>query len=168
MERKQLSFVALRRDPEPGLQLFLVCSGPESSPGYILVVVQSLSCVRLFVTSWTATRQAPPSSAISRSLLKFTTIEPVVLSNRVILCSLFILLPSIFPSIMEYTYAFRIFFHHLGAPTLSLAPFFPNQNLSAAEGSLHCFSRAAIANHHKLGGLKQHMCIISQFQGLEV
>ena len=75
---------------------------------------------------------------------------------------------SIFPSIMEYTYTCRIFFHHLGAPTLSVAPFFPKENLSGAEESLYYFSRAAITNHHKLGGLKQHICVISQFQRLEV
>ena len=84
--------MALRGDPEPGLQFFLVCSGPESSPCYIFVaVVKSLSCVRLFATSWIATRQSPPSSTISRNLLKFTSIESVKLSNRLILCSLFIL-----------------------------------------------------------------------------
>ena len=35
-----------------------------------LVVVQSLSCVRLFTTPWTAARQASPSFIISQSLLK--------------------------------------------------------------------------------------------------
>ena len=35
------------------------------------VVVQSLSRVQLFATPWTAARQAPPSSTISQSLLRF-------------------------------------------------------------------------------------------------
>ena len=35
------------------------------------VVVQSLSCVRLFVTQWTAAQQASLSFIISQSLLKF-------------------------------------------------------------------------------------------------
>ena len=34
--------------------------------GIIVVVVQSLSCVRLFVTPWTIAHQAPPSMGSSR------------------------------------------------------------------------------------------------------
>ena len=45
-------------------------------------VVQALSCVQLFATPWTATRQAPLSSTVSRSLLKFMCIELVMLSNH--------------------------------------------------------------------------------------
>ena len=40
-----------------------------------VVVVQLLSCVQLFVTPWTATRQASLSVTISRSLLKLMSIE---------------------------------------------------------------------------------------------
>ena len=50
------------------------------------VVVQSLSRVWLFVTPWTAACQAPLSSTISQSLLKFMSIELVMLSNHLILC----------------------------------------------------------------------------------
>ena len=46
------------------------------------LVVQLLSRVWLFVTPWTAARQASLSSTISRSLLKFKSIELVVLSNQ--------------------------------------------------------------------------------------
>ena len=45
--------------------------------------VQSLSCVRLFATPWTAACQASLSS-ISRSLLKFMSIESVTISSSVI------------------------------------------------------------------------------------
>ena len=62
-------------------------------------VVQSLSCVRLFVTSWTAAHQTSLSSPISWSLLKFMSIELVILSNHLILCCCLLLLPSIFPII---------------------------------------------------------------------
>ena len=41
----------------------------------IVVVVQSLSCIRLFATPGTTACQAPLSSTISRSLLKFMSIE---------------------------------------------------------------------------------------------
>ena len=64
-----------------------------SSVSY-LFVVQSQSCVRLFVTSWTAAHQAPLSSTVSRSLLKFTFIELVMLSSHLILCCPLLFLPS--------------------------------------------------------------------------
>ena len=61
--------------------------------------LQSLSHVQLFATPWTAACQASLSFTISQSLLKFTSIELVVLSNHLILCHLLLLLPSIFPII---------------------------------------------------------------------
>ena len=44
----------------------------------IAVVVQSLSCVRLFATPWNAAHQAFLSFTISRSLLKLMSIESVI------------------------------------------------------------------------------------------
>ena len=62
------------------------------------VVVDHLpSRVQLFVTPWTAAHQASLSFAISRSLLKLTSIESVMLSNHLILCRPLLLLPSAFP-----------------------------------------------------------------------
>ena len=43
--------------------------------------VQLLSCVWLFATPWTAARQTSLSITNSRSLLKVTSIESVILSN---------------------------------------------------------------------------------------
>ena len=65
--------------------------------------VQSLSCVRLFVTSWTAAHQASLPITNSRSLLKLMSIESVMPSNHLILCHLLLLLPSIFPSIRVFS-----------------------------------------------------------------
>ena len=48
-------------------------------------VDQLLSCVRLFAIPWTAARQAPLSSAVSWSLLKFMSTESVMLSNDLLL-----------------------------------------------------------------------------------
>ena len=62
--------------------------------------VQSLSCVRLFVTPWTAAHQA--SLSITQSLPKLMSIESVMPSNHLILCHPF-LLPSIFPSIRVFS-----------------------------------------------------------------
>ena len=65
--------------------------------------VQSLSSVQLFVTPWTAACQTPLSFTISKSLLRFMSIESVMQSNHLILCRPLLLLPSVLPSI-------RIFF----------------------------------------------------------
>ena len=65
--------------------------------------VQSLSCVQLFSTPWTAARQASLSIINSRSLLKLLSIESVMPSNHLILCRPLLLLPSIFPSIRVFS-----------------------------------------------------------------
>ena len=61
-------------------------------------VDQLLNHVWLFATSWTITHQAPLSSTISQSLLKFMSIKLVMLSNNLILCCSLLILPSVFPS----------------------------------------------------------------------
>ena len=67
------------------------------------VVVQSLSRVRLFVTPWTAACQASLSIINSWSLLKFRSIESVLLSNHLILSYPLLLLPSVYPSIRVFS-----------------------------------------------------------------
>ena len=68
-----------------------------------IYIVQSLSYVQLFSTPWTTTHQAPLSSAISWSLLKFMSVKSVMLSNHLILCRPLLLLPSMFPSIRVFS-----------------------------------------------------------------
>ena len=51
---------------------------------------------------WTAARQAPLSSTISWSLLRFICIESMMLSNYLILCYPFLLLPSVFHSVRSF------------------------------------------------------------------
>ena len=70
---------------------------------YMHVVVQSLSCVWLFVIPWTAACQASLSFTIPQSLLKLLSIELVMPSNHLILCCSRLLLPSIFPSIRVFS-----------------------------------------------------------------
>ena len=65
--------------------------------------VQLLSCVRLFVTPWTAALQASLSITNSQSLLKLMSIELLMPSNYLILCRPLLLLPSIFPSIRVFS-----------------------------------------------------------------
>ena len=64
--------------------------------------VQLLSCVRLFVTPWTAACQAFLSITNSWSLLKLISIELVMPSNHLILCCS-LLPPSVFPSIRIFS-----------------------------------------------------------------
>ena len=79
--------------------------GPFDAPinsVMINFIVQSLSCVQLFATPWTAACQASLSFTISWSLLKLTSFESVMPSNHLILCRPF-LLPSIFPRIRIFS-----------------------------------------------------------------
>ena len=71
--------------------------------GLTFISVQSLSCVWLFVTPWTATCQAFLSITNSRSSPKPMSIESVMPSSHFILCHPLLLLPSIFPSIRLFS-----------------------------------------------------------------
>ena len=64
---------------------------------------QSLSCVWLFAIPWTTACQASLSITSSQSLLKLMSIELGISSNQLILCHLFLPLPSIFPSIKIFS-----------------------------------------------------------------
>ena len=59
--------------------------------------------VQIFVTPWTAARQASLSITNSQSLLKLMSIESVMPSNHLILCHPLLLSPSIFPSIRVFS-----------------------------------------------------------------
>ena len=65
--------------------------------------VQSLGCVQLFATAWTAAHQASLSITNSGSSLKLMFIVSVRPSNHLILCRPLLLLPSIFPSIRVFS-----------------------------------------------------------------
>ena len=65
--------------------------------------VQSLSHVQLFVTPWTAARQASLSITTSQSLLRLMSIKSMMPSSHLILCRPFILLPPIPPSIRVFS-----------------------------------------------------------------
>ena len=63
-----------------------------------IVFVQSLSRVQLFATPWTAALQASLYVTNTWSLLKLMSVELVMPSNHLILCSPLLLPPSIFPN----------------------------------------------------------------------
>ena len=65
--------------------------------------VELLSHVQLFVTPWTAARQASLCITNSRSLLKLISIESVMSPNHLILCHPLLLTPLIFPSIRVFS-----------------------------------------------------------------
>ena len=65
--------------------------------------LQSLSCVQLFATPWTAACQASLSITNSWSLPKLMSNESVMPSSHLILCHPLLLLPSIFPSIRVFS-----------------------------------------------------------------
>ena len=69
----------------------------------LFVVVQLLSPVRLVATPWTAACQASLTFTISRSLLRFLSVEPVMPSNHLILLCPLLFLPSIFASIRVFS-----------------------------------------------------------------
>ena len=73
----------------------------ESECGFI-IVVKSLSRVRLFATLQTIVHQSSLSFTISQNLLKLMSIELVMPSKHLILCHP-LLLPSIFPSISVFS-----------------------------------------------------------------
>ena len=77
---------------------------PNNIPLYVCISsVQLLSHVRLFATPWTAAHQASLSITNSQNLPKLMSIESVMTSNHLILCHPLLLLPSIFPSIRDFS-----------------------------------------------------------------
>ena len=70
---------------------------------YYSELIQSLSCVQLFVTPWTPAHQASLSITSSQSLSKLISTESVMPCNHLILCYPLLLLPSIFSSIRVFS-----------------------------------------------------------------
>ena len=129
---------------------------------------QSFSRVRLFVTPWTAARQASLSITNSQSLLKFMSIKSVMPSNRLLLyrpllllCRPLLFRPSIFPSIRVFSneLVLRIRWPEYWSVSFSISP--SNEysglisfrmdwlDLLAVQGTLkslpqHCSSKASI------------------------
>ena len=86
---------------------------------------QSLSCVRLSATPWTAACQASLPIIKSQSFLKLMSIDSVVPFNRLILCHPLFFLPSIFPSIRIFSResVFHIRWPKYWSFSFSISPF---------------------------------------------
>ena len=80
-----------------------VMAWERSTETHTFISVQSLSCVQLFVTPWTAACQASPSITNPGSLLKLMSLESMMPSNHLILCRPLLLQPSIFSSIRIFS-----------------------------------------------------------------
>ena len=78
-------FAPLSRCPMPLCFLFTLLVMEIDFWNLTIVVVQSLSRVRLFETPWTAARQASLSITISQNLLKLMFIKSVMPSNHLTL-----------------------------------------------------------------------------------
>ena len=71
---------------------------------YVVNAVQSLSCVQVFEPHGLQHARLPCLSfTVSQSLLKFISIELVILFNHLILCCPLLLLSSVFPSIRVFS-----------------------------------------------------------------
>ena len=80
------------------------CGGSlKPKTGSAMLLSFSCSVVSESATPWTATHQTFLSFTIFQSLLKLMSIEPVMRSNRLILCHPLLLLPSSFPRIKVFS-----------------------------------------------------------------
>ena len=126
--------------------------------------VQSLSCVRLFVTPWTAAHQASLSITNSQSLLKLMSIfELVMPSSHLILCRPRLLSPSIFPSIRVFSnesvlpirwpkywsFSFNISPSNEHSGLISFRMYW--LDLLAVQGTLRVFSNTTVQKHQFFG-----------------
>ena len=122
--------------------------------------VQSLSCVQLCVTPWTAARQASLSISNSWSMLKLMSIESVLPSNHLILCHPPLLLPSILPAsgfFFQMSQPFALGDHSIGiSASVSVLPmniqdWFPFRLIglisSQSKGLSRVFSSTTVQKH---------------------
>ena len=119
-----------------------------------LLSVQSLGHVQLFVTPWTAARQASLSITDSRSSLKLMSIESVMPSNHLIFCHPLLLLPSIFPSIRVFSSesVLRIRWPKYWSLSFSISP--SNEYSGLISFRIDCFDLLAVQG--TLKSLLQH------------
>ena len=106
MTPKALSFFCLCFLPHDGVrkwEIALVSWKIKQLYKRVFSSGQSRSCVRHFVTPWTAALQASLSITNSQSLIKLMFIKSVMPSNHLILCCPLLLPPSIFPSIRVFS-----------------------------------------------------------------
>jgi len=124
-----------------------------------VVVVRLLSCVWLFAAPWTAAHQVSLPSIVCQSLLKFKSIDLVMLSHHLILCHPLLLLTSTFPSIRVFTNELALCirwpkywrFSFSNSPLMNIQGWFPLGLIGLisflSKGLSRVFSRTTIQNH---------------------
>ena len=129
----------------------------------VVIVVQLLSHVWLFVTSWTAAYLASLSFTIAQSLLKFMSIESVMVSKHLILCHSLLLPPDFFQhqdlfqwvsSLQWVTKVLELQFLHQSFLWIFRVDFFRNDwfDLLALQGTLK-----TLIQHHSSKALILHL-----------
>ena len=118
----------------------------------VVIVVQWLIHVQLFATPWTSVLQAPLSSTVSWSLLKFMSIESMMPSTHLILCSSLLLLPSIFPSIRVFSNELALHIRWYWSFSFSIGP--SNEYWGLISFSIDWFDLLAV--QRTLKSLLQH------------
>ena len=125
--------------------------------------VQLLSHVQLFVTPWTAARQASLSITNYWSLLKLTSVESVMPSNHLVLCCPLLFPPSIFPSIRVFSNesVLRIRWPKYWSFSFNISPSSEHPglisfrmdwlDLPAVQGTLKVFSNTTVQKHQFFG-----------------
>ena len=125
--------------------------------------VQSLSCVELSSTPWTAAHQASLSITNSQNLPKLMSIELVMPSNHLSLCRYLLPLPSIFPGIRGFSNesAFLMRWPKYWSFSFNISPSNEHQDWSPSEwtgwvslqskGLSRVFSSTTVWKHQFLG-----------------
>ena len=122
-----------------------------------VIVVQLLSHVQLFATLWTAAGQASLSFTVSWALLKFMSIESVIVSNQLILCCPLLLPSSIFPSIRVFSKESALHIRWLKCWTFSFS-ISPSSEYSWLIPFIDWFDLLAVQRRSRL---LTYLCIIS-------
>ena len=149
------------------------------SPPCLFSSVQSFSCVQLFVTPWTAARQASLSITNSQTLPKLISIESVMPYNHLILFHPLFILPPIFLRIRVFSNesALCTRWPKYWSFSFNISP--PNEHpglisfrmdwldLLAVQGALHRAARTYTGlGKQTLGGYKQNLvCTRTQEKG---
>ena len=127
----------------------------------MLLSLFSHSVMSYFCDHMFAARQASLFFTISRSLLKFMSIEAVMLSNHLILCCPLLLVPSIFPSIRVFSNELVLYIRWSKHGSFSISPSNEYSGLISfridrfalleVQGTLRVFSSTAILKHQFSG-----------------
>ena len=105
------------------------------------VVIQLLSCVQLFLTSWTAACQAYQFFTISLCLLRLMAFESVMPSNHLILCYPFLLVPISSIRVFSSELALHIRWSTVAIQTpVAISPLFPGSILDTYQPGCSSFS----------------------------